>query len=404
VSKSVDKTILVTDSHRGSALSILRALGRRGWRVIAASSEQHALGFCSRYAAETLVYPPPENAPQEFTEYLENAVKKYEIDLIIPVTDEVILPLAQNRIIFDGLCKIAMPNDRQLDLVTDKAKTLALAQANSVPIPKTRCISSLKEAEAVAREFQYPVVLKPLRSRLYDAQKGIKAFKVSYAYDAWDLIKQVSDYENLCDVLLQEYHPGEGLGVELLMWEGKAVAAFQHRRLHEVPITGGASSYRESVPLDPELFDYATRLLGALNWSGLAMVEFKRADDAVWLMEINGRVWGSLPLAVLSGMDFPNQLACLYLSENTVSQELNTNYRHAVRSRNLSLDIVWLLSVLRGKRPHPAIRIPSRWQLLPAGLGYLNPLIKTDVQSWDDPLPGLAEMPQIFHKLLRKLN
>jgi predicted ATP-grasp superfamily ATP-dependent carboligase len=396
------KTILVTDCHRSSALCILRSLGRKGWRVIAASSHDDAMAFHSRYAAERFVYPAPEHEPEAFIESLLGAIKTYSIDLIIPVTDEAILPLAKNRARFEGLCKLAMPSDKQLELVTDKSQTLELAQSLGVPIPKTRRIASLAEAETAAEEFQFPLVLKPLQSRRY-YQDGMKAFKVSYAYDKADLLRQMADYAGLCDVLLQEYHAGEGLGVEMLMWEGKAVAAFQHRRLHEIPITGGASAYRESVALDASLLDYATRLLGALKWSGLAMVEFKCSGDAVWLMEINGRVWGSLPLAVFSGMDFPEQLARLYLSDE-LPPNLNTNYQRGLRARNLSLDVVWLFSVLRGKKPHPAVKIPSRWQLIPASLGYLNPMIKSDVQSWDDPMPGLRELPQIFRKLFNKLN
>jgi predicted ATP-grasp superfamily ATP-dependent carboligase len=45
----------------------------------------------------------------------------------------------------------------------------------------------------------------------------------------------------------------------------------------------------------------------ALRWSGVAMVEFKYdpATGEAWLMEINGRFWGSMQLAVTSGVDFP---------------------------------------------------------------------------------------------------
>ena len=41
----------------------------------------------------------------------------------------------------------------------------------------------------------------------------------------------------------------------------------QHRRLREIPIHGGASALRESVPLDPLLYDYAVKLLEALDWT-----------------------------------------------------------------------------------------------------------------------------------------
>jgi predicted ATP-grasp superfamily ATP-dependent carboligase len=151
----------------------------------------------------------------------------------------------------------------------------------------------------------WPLVLKPQSSRLYHQNAGIDSFTVAYADGPERLAEQMAPFEGRCPVLLQEYCAGAGDGVELLLHEGRPLAAFQHRRLREVPITGGASAFRESVPLDPLLLDYSTRLLRELRWTGLAMVEFKSSVGGPRLMEINGRVWGSLPLAVRSGMDFP---------------------------------------------------------------------------------------------------
>ena len=62
-----------------------------------------------------------------------------------------------------------------------------------------------------------------------------------------------------------------------------------------------------SEPLDPVLAEQAVALLRKLNWEGVAMVEFKRdrAEQRSVLMEVNGRYWGSLPLAIGAGIDFP---------------------------------------------------------------------------------------------------
>ena len=121
-------TALVTDANRGSAISIIRSLGRRGWRVIAADSSPRSLGFRSRYAAQRLVYPAPERAPQQAVAALKAAAQAEGVDLIIPVTDAVLLPLSEARAEFDGLCSIAMPTPEQLAVVTNKLKTIELAQ------------------------------------------------------------------------------------------------------------------------------------------------------------------------------------------------------------------------------------------------------------------------------------
>ena len=160
-------TILVTDANRGSAISLIRALGRSNWRVIAADSVPNSLGFRSRYAAETLLYPAPEHARQEFVDALLQAARERHIDLIIPVTDAVIIPLSEARDRFEGVTKLALPDKDALAVVTDKNKTLALAEQLGVPAPRTCLVATAQEAMEQGPSLGWPLVLKPRASRLY---------------------------------------------------------------------------------------------------------------------------------------------------------------------------------------------------------------------------------------------
>lgn len=397
-------TVLVTDAGRGSAITIIRSIGRLGWRVVAADADSASLGFRSRYASERLVYPSPEHDPRGYVEAMLSAARDFGVDLVVPVTDAAILPLSDARDRFEGLCRLAIPDVEALQIVTNKQKTLALAERLGVPVPRTCLVETVEEARRAAEAFDWPIVLKPQNSRLYDEQAGVEAFTVTYAEDMNRLVERMSGFEGRCPVLLQEYFRGEGHGVELLMASGRPLAAFQHRRLREVPVSGGASAFRESVALDPTLYDYAVRLLAALNWTGLAMVEFKVGPNGARLMEINGRVWGSLPLAVHSGMDFPARLARLYLRGEGDNGQVDTRYVVGRRSRNLELDMVWIATVLRGKQRYGFSNLPPRSAGIAALFGLLNPGYRFDILSLDDPRPGLAEIPRIIRKLRRKLR
>ena len=395
--------ILVTDAGLGSAITLIRSLGRRGWRVVAADADPDSLGFRSRYASSCLVYPSPATSPAEFVQVLCAYVSEQNVKLVIPVTDSAILPLAEQRERFIGI-QLAIPEPDALQTVTDKMQTLELAQRVGVPIPQTCLVYTSQEALEAVKQFSWPVVLKPMRSRVYRQAAGIEAFTVTYADGAGLLKEKMQLFEGRCPVLLQEYYAGVGQGVELLMNHGRPLAAFQHRRLREIPIHGGASAFRESVAVDPQLYAYATVLLAELNWTGLAMVEFKVGEAGPKLMEINGRVWGSIPLAVYSGIDFPALLADLYLSpfdEN--GKYVLKEYATGIRARNLDLDMLWILSVLRGKQRYPFFDIPPRSQALKALAQLFHPKYRFDMQTWDDPQPGLAELPKIFRKLGRKI-
>lgn len=398
-------TVLVTDAGRGSAVAFIRSLGRRGWRVIAADSEPGSAGLRSRYASERLIYPLPETRPQEFVGALRQAACAHQVDLILPITDAAILPLSAARSQFDGICRLALPDADALAVAADKQQTLALAERLQVPVPRTCLVSTVDEAREQGPALGWPLVLKPQTSRLYRDRAAIESYTVCYAENCDDLAARMRRFEGRCPVLLQEYYSGIGNGVELLLHEGRPLAGFQHRRLREVPVSGGASAFRESVPLDPMLYDYAVRMLRELRWTGLAMVEFKVGTDGAKLMEINGRVWGSLPLAVRSGMDFPARLAdlCLF-GPPAPDQPVEADYRVGVRSRNLALDMVWIASVLLGRRRYPFLPLPPRHQGFVALLQLFNPAYKSDVASLTDPAPLLAEIGALFGHFGSKLK
>jgi predicted ATP-grasp superfamily ATP-dependent carboligase len=112
-------------------------------------------------------------------------------------------------------------------------------------------------------------------------------------------------------VLIQEALPisGVALGVGLIADRGRVLNAYAYRRLREFPVSGGPSTLRETIDA-PELIGHAERLMRALNWTGVAMVEFKmdERDGVARLLEINPRFWGSLELAAVAGMNFPLML------------------------------------------------------------------------------------------------
>lgn len=400
--------VIVTDADRGSAVSIIRSLGRRGAHVIAAGSIRRSPGFYSQYAAERLLYPQADLHPEQAVEVLHRAAVERGVDLIIPVTDDLVVPLSEARERFSGVCALAIAEPEALAATRDKSATLELARRLGVPAPRTAMVTTVAEARREAASLGWPVVLKPQASRVYGADEAtLEALSVTYAGGFARLEERMRPFEGVCPVLLQEYTAGEAFGVELLMDHGRPVAAFQHRRLREVPVTGGASSYRESVRLDPELYDHAVRMLQALEWTGLAMVEFKTGPDGPLLMEINGRVWGSLPLAIRSGVDFPAGLLDLYLgsgSTNGNGAGPTADYEIGVRARNLELEVIWIGSVLRGERRYPFLPIPRRRAALAAAAGLAVGARSFDMVDPHDPKPVLYELVGIAKKLRVKFR
>ena len=133
------------------------------------------------------------------------------------------------------------------------------------------------------------------------------------------------------------------------------------------------------------------------------MVEFRLTAAGPELMEINGRVWGSLPLAVRAGMDFPGRLADLLLDgPPPASTPPATAYRVGVRARNLRLEVTWIAVVATGRRRYPELPWPSRLDAAGAALSLLDPRIGDDLLVRDDMGPGLAQFAAIAGDLLER--
>jgi protein-tyrosine-phosphatase len=242
----------------------------------------------------------------------------------------------------------------------------------------------------------YPVVVKPSRSVGQDATRRVQ-LSVSYAHSAVELDAQVRHALRFGSVILQEYFRGDGVGIELIADKGTVRYAFQHRRLHEVPLTGGGSSLRISEAIVPALRAASGQLIGALGWHGVAMVEFKyaAATGDFRLMEINGRFWGSLPLAIAAGADFP---AMLHELMTTGKVGEHPPARTGVVCRQLARDIDWLEHVLRKAAPPELVRLPPKREVLRDCLLVFSPRHHFDVQSLRDPWPGLVDLWRIVRK------
>jgi predicted ATP-grasp superfamily ATP-dependent carboligase len=198
-------------------------------------------------------------------------------------------------------------------------------------------------------------------------------------------------------MLLQEFVPGGGSGWFALMNHGRLRAEFAHRRIRDVRPTGSGSAVRESAHPDPRLRDAGLRILEALRWHGVAMVEFRvRPDGTPVFLEVNGRFWNSLPLAIAAGVDFPRLLADLVEKGDC---ETVLDYPAGVRCRWLLGDARHLAEVLRGPPAGFPGPFPGRMRTV---LDFLRPVPGThhDNFTMDDPLPELGDW---LHFLGRKV-
>lgn len=383
--------ILVTDAENRAALAVTRSLGRAGHHVAVAHHRHPTLASSSRYCAQRLVVPDAVVDPDAFVVAIAGAVADHALDAVIPVSDITTLALAQAAEAGNLPGRICTPAYAQLELAADKQRTLELGRRLGVPVPRSVIVHAPQQALTVP-DFPYPVVVKPARSRVWSGGRW-HFNEICYAQSPGHLRAILDSLEApRFPVLIQERIEGPGIGVFACYDRGRLLALFSHRRIREKPPSGGISVLRESVPVDPVAGAHARALLEALQWHGVAMVEFKQdhRDGQLKLMEINGRLWGSLQLAIDAGIDFPVMMAGLLAGERI---EAIATYRTGVLTRWLWGDIDSLLSLFLKRRKNLNLPPdhPGRWATLLRFLVPWQPGMHYEVLSVSDPRPWLYE-------------
>jgi protein-tyrosine-phosphatase len=263
-----------------------------------------------------------------------------------------------------------------------------------IPLPRTHSIDTLSLLRADRHRLSFPLVAKP------SSKDPNNAFKVRYYHDWPQLEKEFlndPDFGHKC--LFQEYAPGEGVGIELLMAGGEPRMLFQHRRLLEHPSTGGVSVVAIAEELSPELVQSSVTLLREIGWEGPAMVEYRydRASRRAALMEINGRFWGSLGLSIAAGVDFP--FGAWELAHGR--QVTPSKYRMGTRAR-WTTGVLLRLHELFANPRNDGLARSSAWGALFGAPKLFLPGVRDMLWAWDDPYPAVSELTLAAGRLLRQ--
>ncbi len=351
-------TVLVLDGETRAALAVVRSLGRARLRVIVASEYSQSLSGTSRFCCRTAVYPSPFDDIQQFVETISDLIIKENIGVLIPVTDATVCATLKYQSKLSNLTIIPLVSFETYWNASDKISLMKTAAQLNIPFPLTTFIdpSSGQSIDEHLSTLSFPLIVKPRASILYSGNK-MKKTGVRFASNKEELNQIISSDESFTvPYMLQEVITGDGIGIFVFCNKGKILSVFSHRRIREKPPYGGVSVVCESTQPDPIALDASRKLLKELNWSGVAMVEFKRdisKNNAPVLMEINARFWGSLQLAIDAGVNFP-----LYLYNLSQKDDIpKDNTFKPARSRWLLGDLDHL--IIRLKTPMNHSRYPQ---------------------------------------------
>ncbi len=376
--------VLVTDGHWRKTLAVVRSLGRKNIHVTVGERTFLNTSFFSKYCSSRLLYPSPRLHPERFIEFLLRELSQSRYDCLFPMEEETLLLVAKYHSEISRLTSLLIPDLSKIEFVRDKANLLQFAERHGIPIPKTfyPSPSSSNFFNLKDEDWFNPPIPSVIKPRVSSGAFGL--LYVNRKEDLPSFYQAV--HQRYPFPLIQEYIPDGGgtFGLSALFDQNSNLkAAFVHKKLRMYPVRGGPSTLRESVE-HPQIMELGLSLLRLLDWKGVAMVEFKvdPRDNTPKLMEVNPRFWGSLQLAIFSGVDFPYLMLKIAKGEEV---EPILSYKVGMRCRWLLLgDILHFLTN------------PKRFHLNPPFFHFFEPNTCYDILSKEDPLPILGSIATFF--------
>lgn len=386
--------ILVLDGNQRAALAVTRSLGAKQLWVGVGESSAPSLAGESRFCQETMTYRDPFASPEAFIDDIVALIERYGITFLLPITEATAYVLLKHREYLPDSVTLPLPGNDNIDMLADKNRLYLLARELDIPVPdSTLCKNRAQGLEELKNCSQFPVVLKPYKSKILQDNRIIPtSVKVAESYEsAVELLESNNFFDYPFSI--QQFIQGEGQGVFALYLHGEPICFTAHRRIREKPPEGGVSVLCESSQVDETMRKLSHKLLHQAQWDGVAMVEYKVSEDGTpYLMEVNPRFWGSLQLAIDSGVDFPYLLYCAYTG--TPIPEIHYQTHRRVRWLLGDLDRLYLVLRAPNSRYSP---LQKFWEIV----RFFLPNLKTrhEVNRRNDLKPFWFEVRQYIKAL-----
>jgi len=375
-------------------LWMVRSLARGGLKVFAICGSAKGQSAHSRYSAGAWM-PDKSTGMDGFMDDLEQLARELDVGSIITISETYHNALISARDRFEPDIHVFSPSRECFEKATDKDYMQRLCVELGVPVASGTTLDALMAAGG--EELAFPLVLRT--SRLNDASAAGRApWKAAYAEDLDQLKGLYETVRELADnVIVQEYHPGVEDHVQILMHDGEPFMVGDYIGEHHMPLAGGVTVQRVSCRHEGLIND-AVKLLKAINWQGIAGVQFhyNPTTDKYIFLEINPRFIGGLPTVIMAGFSAP---FLLWQSHFEPEKMTKTRYRTGVRTRILGGDANWMFGMMRGDQLPPGQKRLGKWSTILRFLWNCGPWTKDDSFMWRDPKPFWVDFRQMLRKL-----
>lgn len=294
------RVLLIDQGADRSTPVAARALHRDGW-IVGVGSPFRGLGQASRFVHRRHTIPAAETSAAELIEAVSTAVREEGYDVVFSPDDAGVLALSLYRDRVGAV--VPWANHDVVLRALDKLELTKAADRVGLHTPYT-----IEGTDAAIREWKGAAIVKPrLHTTLLPGEPGrLAAVMVEDREAAARRCAELLAHR--AQPIVQEIIGGTLMSLVLLADRGgRIVALVQQRSEHSYPRHIGVTARGHTIAVDRDLAIRAEALLRDLEWFGLAQLQFIEPLDGgpPRLLDLNGRFYGSLALALGGGVNLP---------------------------------------------------------------------------------------------------
>jgi len=290
-----------------NALSLIRALGRKGVPVIAVDHHR-GISRYSKYVREFALAPDPYKDEDGFYNFLLSQTSRWGGAVLLPTDDFQLDILSKNYAELSKHYVVTVANRNAVETIINKRLAHELALKLNIPTPRTFFPASPEHVAELADTIIYPCILKPVEGHTFKKYYSVKIIRIN------SLAELYSEYEKIYTqypLMIQEIIEGDDSNIILYAAyydsTSEPLAEFTGQKIRHTPPLYGNARVAKSIR-NPEITAFSRAMLKELNYGGsLVGTEFKydNRDGKLKFIEINARsvMWYSLIEA--SGMNLP---------------------------------------------------------------------------------------------------
>ena len=356
------KKWMILDAYSYQTLACVRSFGKRGIDFVLGGETKHDMSFYSKYCKQSFKYTRPTVSISRFVNDLNSHIRKLKPDLIFPTTEQTILACNENRDAINTY--VLIPSKKTIQTVCNKQNVLELAKSIGIATPKCYYINKANVDVELSKIESFPVIIKAKSSVVIGEDCVANAGRTSYIYNSEQLLRECCKRLKTSPLIVQEFINGYGIGISGIFKDGRALVLFGHKRVRERDPKGGPSAVMESIDISNEFGSATCNLMERIKYTGPAMIEYKVDNETGlgYLMEINGRFWGSVLLPLTIGVDLP--FIWWRITNGLDVGEGNTSYVSGTKGRYVLGDTKSLLLTLKGKPKGWSGSFPNRLSTL----------------------------------------